>query len=301
MNKIEWISIGQLSKLSGLAVLRLRTWEDRYGIPKAERRPSGHRRYPAEELRRVQVIQQLLELGFKIGKICNNEIAELELLLENELRSSQALYGTNHQVFVDKHRWGDLIRSWNDQGFLSELEREYERFTPAEFAEFRMGPFLSYLGEQWAVGGLSVAQEHFASDCLEYFISTKWRARNTRLTEKPLVLAMLSGDHHTLGLQLCALITAQNNRRVIYLGARTPIHEIVKTAEYVGADGVVISISSLMDIRTAEKQLFELRQILPEKYLIIAGGKGAPKGVKGVMGCASFLAFDHWLESVSGD
>ncbi len=41
-----WLSIGALSKATGIAVETLRTWETRYGFPTPERKPSGHRVYP---------------------------------------------------------------------------------------------------------------------------------------------------------------------------------------------------------------------------------------------------------------
>ena len=40
------LTIGQLAEQTGLRPATLRMWEQRHGFPRAERRPSGHRRYP---------------------------------------------------------------------------------------------------------------------------------------------------------------------------------------------------------------------------------------------------------------
>ena len=52
----KYISIGALSKETGLSVENLRMWERRYGSPKAIRLPSGHRRYTWAEVARLKLV-----------------------------------------------------------------------------------------------------------------------------------------------------------------------------------------------------------------------------------------------------
>ena len=54
------LSIGVLSRATGIPAETLRTWERRYGFPLPDRKPSGHRLYPAatvKHLRRVARLQ----------------------------------------------------------------------------------------------------------------------------------------------------------------------------------------------------------------------------------------------------
>jgi DICT domain-containing protein len=44
------LSIGDVVKATGLGEATLRAWERRYGFPRPQREPSGHRRYGAEEV-----------------------------------------------------------------------------------------------------------------------------------------------------------------------------------------------------------------------------------------------------------
>ena len=44
------LSIGDVAERTGVAVPTLRMWEQRHGFPQAERLPSGHRRYRAEDV-----------------------------------------------------------------------------------------------------------------------------------------------------------------------------------------------------------------------------------------------------------
>ena len=52
------LSIGALSRATGIPVETLRTWESRYGYPVPERRPSGHRVYPLESVPRLRRIAE---------------------------------------------------------------------------------------------------------------------------------------------------------------------------------------------------------------------------------------------------
>lgn len=49
---MHYYSIGQLAKLLGITPKRIRGWE-KQGKIRCVRLPSGHRRYPEEEVRRI--------------------------------------------------------------------------------------------------------------------------------------------------------------------------------------------------------------------------------------------------------
>jgi DICT domain-containing protein len=52
-----WLSVGDLAERCGMRAATVRTWEQRYGFPEAERSPGGHRRY------RDDAVAVLLEVG----------------------------------------------------------------------------------------------------------------------------------------------------------------------------------------------------------------------------------------------
>ncbi|HYP47911.1 MAG TPA: DICT sensory domain-containing protein [Thermoleophilaceae bacterium] len=70
------LTIGQLAERTGVAVGTLRMWESRHAFPRAERLPSGHRRYPAEEVERVRQVlegrQGGLSLAAAIERVTSN-------------------------------------------------------------------------------------------------------------------------------------------------------------------------------------------------------------------------------------
>jgi len=60
------LSIGDVVAATGLGEATLRAWERRYGFPEPERVPSGHRRYPAEEVERILRVVAERERGIAL-------------------------------------------------------------------------------------------------------------------------------------------------------------------------------------------------------------------------------------------
>jgi DICT domain-containing protein len=65
--EVTLLTIGQLAERTGVAVGTLRMWESRHAFPRAERLPSGHRRYRVEEVERVRQVLEAREGGLSLA------------------------------------------------------------------------------------------------------------------------------------------------------------------------------------------------------------------------------------------
>lgn len=74
--KIEqnFLSIGEISRQTGVNTVTLRAWERRYGLLKPQRTGKGHRLYTEEDLARIQQVQFWLTKGLAISKV--NELLQ---------------------------------------------------------------------------------------------------------------------------------------------------------------------------------------------------------------------------------
>jgi DNA-binding transcriptional MerR regulator len=61
------LTIGELARRSGVAVPTLRAWERRYGFPRPQRLPSGHRRYELGDVSRVRAVARARESGIALA------------------------------------------------------------------------------------------------------------------------------------------------------------------------------------------------------------------------------------------
>jgi DICT domain-containing protein len=60
------LSIGDVVRATGLGEATLRAWERRYGFPRPQREPSGHRRYGAAEVERILRVVAERERGISL-------------------------------------------------------------------------------------------------------------------------------------------------------------------------------------------------------------------------------------------
>jgi DNA-binding transcriptional MerR regulator len=60
-------SIGVVSRMVGVAVSTLRTWEERYGLVMAVRSSGGQRRYTRTQFAQLSFVVEQIELGFSPG------------------------------------------------------------------------------------------------------------------------------------------------------------------------------------------------------------------------------------------
>ncbi len=264
----DGLSIGALSRATGLGVERIRMWERRYGSPRSLRRPSGHRRYPTSEVERLRLAKAALGMGYRAGDLAAATIEELKKITASplEIHASAA---------AELESWFDSIRRL-DEDFLS--SRFHETWTvngPLKFLTDFCAPFLKIMGEKWARGELSIAEEHFASERLNDFLAATWRRMNSRQSGPPFVLATLPGDNHRLGIQMCAVVVSLANGRVVFLGPSTPIEEIIKAAARSASRTICLSISSSVDHKLSRSYLRSLLQQLPASILVVCGGDGS--------------------------
>lgn len=60
------MSISELSRRTGVPQATLRTWESRYGAPRPQRLPGGHRRYTADHVTLVEEVLRQRAAGFGV-------------------------------------------------------------------------------------------------------------------------------------------------------------------------------------------------------------------------------------------
>ncbi len=306
INKLQdYLSIGELSEMTGIGVHTLRVWEKRYGAPHSQRLPSGHRRYPKEEVPRLKAIASALESGYRASKVATATMEELQSLMGlapfnkpqsgAELRKQDTLASDKTVV----EGWIQLIHAGKDDELLNGFYEQFGRQGAINFICDFAVPLLERIGNGWETGELSVTHEHFASECLVSFLSEKWRQMNVRKSGPLALITTLPGESYSLGILMCAVITSLTNSKIMYLGVDNPIEEIVGASEKYNPELIVISISHKFDIVTSEKLTRQLRKKIDKDTSIVTGGKGSPCNIEGISYIASFQKYYNFLNEIN--
>lgn len=277
-SETDLLSIGELSKLSGITSLCIRAWESRHGIPKAIRLPSGHRRYSREELLRLQLIGQAIEQGHRIGKLSKMPMNELQDLVETKPSDMQNLSKSDCH-FCKRHFQSitDAIERGDSNFLIKDLESQVKERGLIAFLDDYMAPMLRDVGQLWHDEHLSVGHEHFFSQLCLYFLQHHWRNQAVPDNAPAWVLAGLPGDHHELALHMAACGLSLSHKKVLFLGLRTPIEDTMAWAEKHKVEGVCLSVSSNHCPQLAEQQLLGLQAWCQEHEVqFVCGGSGVP-------------------------
>lgn len=299
----EGLSIGALSRATGISIHSLRMWERRYGAPASSRRASGHRRYSVEEVDRLRAVARALAAGFRAGEVVTASIKDIdEMLVQGKAAGGRKKtiepVETNKTITNRINEWVEATRHYDGRKLVDDFQADWTKLGVSRFVFDRAVPLLMKLGDNWQDGSMAIAHEHFATEQLMDFLSGKWRPVNDLTSGRPFVLGTLLQDLHAVGLELAAALTAFSEFHVVFLGSQVPTEELVETAITCNARAVGVGISKSIPNRFAQTSLQILRRELGDDVDVFCGGTGAPNTIENVTCFNDLQGYHSWLESL---
>jgi DNA-binding transcriptional MerR regulator len=264
-----YLRIGQLAKRTGVSPELLRAWEQRYGLLQPTRTAGGFRLYSAADEARVQRMQSLVS-----GGLAAAQAAHLVLSGDDPtLRTVSASAITLEDVADDLTASLDRL---DEPAANTALDRLLAAYTVETVLQEVILPYLHRLGERWATGEVSVAQEHFASNLL--------RGRLLGLAQgwgqgrgPAAVLACLPGEQHELGLLAFGVVLRRRGWRITYLGTDSPIEAVADISQSL-APAVVVLLAMNPDNFLARAH--EIKQLANQVPVAIAGPGATPEAAR---------------------
>lgn len=288
------LSIGALSRATGIPPETLRTWEHRYGFPLPERKPSGHRVYPVTSVPRLRRIAEALAHGHRAREaVSASEQALSSLLTVGPVETVPQPRSTEQEI----HEVADLLRfveTFQAEKLTRSLLSDWKRLEPLPFLQTRIAPLIRAVGDEWAAARLEIRHERFLSER----VSDVLRAVRLPVEEKakgPLIACgSLPGEEHGLGLQMVALLLAGVGCRLLFLGTEVPPTQIAGSARDLDARAVAVSVSSANRGEPMTGQITFLRSLLPRRVILLVGGEGAPGPQPGLKILHDLSAVEEW-------
>jgi len=253
------LRIGELGRRSGVSPELLRAWERRYGLLRPTRSPGGLRLYALDDLERVRLMRQHLDSGLAAA-----QAAAL---------ASQAPRGDVRHIAAPaavREELAEALDGFDEPRAQAVLDGALAVSTVDTLLTDVALPYLHELGERWARGEASVAQEHFASSVLRGRLLGLARGWGNGLGPLAL-LACLPGERHELGLIAFGLALRSRGWRVAYFGSDTPLETAEAAARSLAPALVVFNA---VDPARVEGVAPGLRD-LARAHRIALGGAGA--------------------------
>ncbi len=293
------LSIGALSRATGIPVQTLRTWERRYGAPVPERKPSGHRLYPVTEVERLRAVSALLAAGHRAADVLPRTASERAGLLAAAGGESPAAPALRVGTAGEAPDFGPVlqaVRRFERAPIVTWLHAQWSRLGPLLFLQDVAGPFLRRIGEAWSDGEIEIRHEHFATACLTDVLREVREPFDRQAVGPRVIAALLSGDRHEGGLLMVSVLLAVRGFRVVYLGVDTPAAEVIGAAKEANVTAVAVSVSPSVPAAAARRGVLALRHALPRRVALWLGGSGSPDAVAG---CTRFTSLTELDEAIA--
>lgn len=162
----------------------------------------------------------------------------------------------------ERARAGDLLLGAVRDGELSVREALTEVCAPAE----------RELGRMWHVNESTVAEEHFVSATTIRVISQLMTlAKPAPPNGRSVLVASGPWDEHDIGGRIVAELLELEGWRVVFLGARLPVAELVWATGAFGADLVVLSAAMDEHRRGVAEAIAALRASAANRPVLVGG------------------------------
>lgn len=270
------LRIGELSRRVGVSEYVLRAWESRYGLLKPARSAGGYRLYSEDDEGRVRRMQTHLAHGLAAAQAARAAIADEQ---PGQMGAGAIAVPTRADLVDAAEGLGRALADMDEPGAQSVLDRLLTDFTVESVLRDVLMPYLHDLGERWEQGAVSVAQEHFASHVFRGRLSGLARGWGSGRGPQAL-LACPPGELHELALLAFGIVLNRNGWRVRYLGADTPMADLIKVASETRPTLVVLSATTSERFVAVEPELASLAGMAA----LALAGEGATKDLADATG-----------------
>jgi len=283
-------NIGSVERDTGLSKDTLRIWERRYDFPRPLRDGNGDRAYPSDQVKQLILIKRLIDRGRRPRKIVGLDHAALTELLA-EVTTTQAP-GPDIEALLQ------LVMGHQLPGLRHGLAQALARQGLQRFILETIVPLNEAVGDAWMHGKIAVFEEHLYTEVAHGLLRNAITAMRAEGNAPRVLLSSLPGEQHNLGLLMLEAMLAMENAQCIALGTETPALEIVKAAHAHKVDIVALSFSAAYPAAKAADALGELRAILPDAFMLCAGGGAITRIRRPISGVNLITSLESMCELV---
>lgn len=219
-------SVAQVEALTGIKAHTLRIWERRYDFLTPMRTPTNIRYYSDEQLKKLLNFGILVRNGYRVSKL--NKMSDEQVYEEvNKVLARPDSEGSDEMKGLTLS-----MLEMNEEDFDDIFERQVIRKGFFRTITESIYPFLQYVGVLWTTNKAMIAQEHYMSNLIrQKIISAIEKLAIPAKGAPSLVLFLLEGEEHEIGLLLASFMAKEMGWNVYYLGYGVPIPNIKKVIE----------------------------------------------------------------------
>jgi methanogenic corrinoid protein MtbC1 len=160
------------------------------------------------------------------------------------------------------------------------------------------------VGSLWEQGRVSVATEHLATAISESLLNLVYpRLFQNPRTGKSAVVTCGANETHQIGGKMVADLFELNGWRGYFLGANTPIRDLLGLVQEKRPDVVTFSVTIFFNLEACLAGVAAVRGAFPELPILVGGqalrwgGHSRFQGFPGVLTLASLAELEAWMHT----
>ncbi len=230
-----------VARETGVPADTFRAWERRYGMPRPQRTPGGHRLYSERDIAIIRWLRDRTDQGVNISHAV--------LLLTNTLdTAASTIPSGNDEARAIAQLIDEIVQALMifDSTQADKILSEAFSIYPFEQVLLELvQPAMVDIGERWHRGEINVAVEHFATQFVRRKLASLLGIFEGSAHRATVVVGCAPGEQHDLGALLSALFLVRRGWHVIYLGPQVPLFDLLETVHSVKPNMVCLSASTM--------------------------------------------------------
>jgi DNA-binding transcriptional MerR regulator len=273
------LTVAAVARRLGVAPATLRTWDRRYGLGPSKHNAGDHRRYSQEDLARLTYMRRLVIAGVSPFDAAKRALSQTPQISPDLIEKDRTI----REDLIDV-LWR-ATQSYDDQYIEIVIRKEITTSGVVQTWEQVLIPLLALavdeLKENKKSSNAIIAAEHFIFDIVRRMFIERQLQLKAAVNERPVLLASVSKEKHTLPLSVVAAALAEKNIRCQSLGGETPPEVIAEVYKKVAPPALFIwaQIPENVDDNFVEK----LPVLRPAPRIVLSGpgwlGREIPKTV----------------------
>lgn len=147
-----------------------------------------------------------------------------------------------------------------------------ENISIIDLYENLIKPSLYKIGELWEYNKISVAVEHMATSTTEAILNELYEQVISDVRQsKKVVVGCVENEFHQVGIKMVSDIFEQNGWDTFFLGANTPLKDLILFAKSINPDIIALSLSIYFNIPMLQKMILEIKETFPGVQILVGG------------------------------
>ena len=252
-------SIDDLSTITGLNKILIRTWENRYSFVKPHRTSTNIRYYDDKMIVKALRYSLLVDAGFKISVLTKLPAEQIDNLINNALKNNDQT--NKHSLYISQILESSIL--YNQLLFHNTYEKCVKDIGIIACYQHVLLAALNRIGILWLNDKISATEEHFLSELIKTKIYKEIeRIGFKKLPKENWLLFLPKNELHDIGILFAYLILKMNGHNVVYLGQNLPHSLLLSLKDKNKIDNILFSIVS----NTSKLDLIEITNFLETHF-----------------------------------